>query len=263
MKQDAENFGKPVSFDVGDTIYEQGSESSGVYMILDGQVDIWRTDGEQAHHIASISGGELLGEVSVIERRDHSVTAKASRPTNALFIDADAFRRSFSDPLVRHVVNTLAARLRSSYAVSRAIEEETGVSSAQQKSDKPTIEGASRLVADKFLTFVEVTEFPYVVGNIASQEKHTIASPSSLKIPLTGVVELCDNHFEIIRRSGALYVRDLGSPHGTLVNGDALSKYGISATARLKAGKNEVVAGGAESPVRFTVTIPAAFAETD
>jgi len=256
MADEPSSFGEAVSFALGDTIYAQDSESAGVYMILEGQIDIWRADGKQAHHIASLGEGELLGEVSVIERRKHSVTAKASRPTNALFIDAEAFRRSFSDPLVRHVVNTLAARLRSSYGPTPESDDGENQTGAHFKSDKPTIEGASPMVADKFLSYIEINEFPYLVGNISTTQKHCITNPSSLKIPLSGAHELADNHFEVIRRSGDIYVRDLGSTHGTLVNGNALSKYGASATARLGIGKNEVVAGGAESPVRFTVTIP-------
>jgi len=256
MSDEKSNFGESVSFIKGETIYAQGSESAGVYMIMEGQIDVWRTDGEQAYHIASLGDGELLGEVSVIERRQHSVTAKASEPTIALFIDAKAFRRSFADPLVRHVVNTLAARLRSSYAAANAAKNISEQNLAAPKSDNPTIEGASRMVADKFLSFVEVTEFPFLVGNITTTEKHCILNPSSLKVPLSGAHELSDNHFEIIRRSGEIYIRDLGSSHGTLVNSLALSKYGAVATAKLLPGKNEIVAGGAESPVRFTVTIP-------
>jgi len=256
MSDKKNSFGEPVSFALGDTIYAQNSESAGVYMILDGQIDIWRTDGEQAHHVASLGDGELLGEVSVIERRKHSVTAKASRPTNALFIDAEAFRRSFSDPLVRHVVNTLAGRLRSSYAVTSAINIENEQAVTHFKSTSPTIEGASRMVADRFLSFIEITEFPYLVGNVATTEKHSISNPSSLKIPLSGAHELADSHFEVIKRSGEIYIRDLGSPYGTLVNGNALSKYGAKATSKLLQGKNEIVAGGAESPVRFIITIP-------
>lgn len=256
MSDMLENAGKSVSFDVGEVIYQQGSESSGVYMILDGQVDIWRHEGEQAHHIASISGGELLGEVSVIEKANHSVTAKASRPTNALFIEAEAFRRSFADPLVRHVVNTLAARLRSSYAVTAAIEAEGNTIVNPPKSSLPTIEGSSRVVADKFLTFVEMKEFPFLVGNINSRENHSIAGDSSLRIPLTNLRELADNHFEVIRRDAGLSVRDLGSQQGTTVNGEALSKYGLKATAKLQEGHNEVIAGSNESPVRFVITIP-------
>ena len=256
MPENSQNLGKPVSFAIGDTIYSQGSQSKGVYMIMSGQVDIWRSDGSQAHHIAAIGEGELLGEVSVIERRNHSVTAKASKPTEALFIDADAFRHSFADPLVRHVVNTLAARLRSSYVVTQSLENADTLPTVDIKSEHPTLEGASPLVAEKFLSFVELKDFPYRVGNIASPEKHCIITRGNLRVPLISTPELAINHFEVIRRNGEIYVRDLGSTHGTLVNGVSLSKYSLSATARLHPGKNSIVAGGPESLVRFALTVP-------
>lgn len=256
MTQADRNFGKPVSFVVGDTIYKQGSESTGIYMLLDGRVEIWRHDGDDAYHLASIGAGELLGEVSVIERSRHSVTAKASESTNALFIDAESFRKSFSDPLVRHVVNTLATRLRNSYAITKSIMDERGDDAAICKSEHATLEGVSRLVADKLLTYVELKEFPFTVSNFTSNAAHSIATPNSLKLPLPGVHELADNHFEIVKRDGDLYIRDLGSPHGTLVNGEALSRYSMNAIAKLKIGKNDVVAGGPDSPVRFAITLP-------
>ena len=235
MSQAENNLGTPISFAEGDLIYDQGSESTGVYMILDGQIEIWRLEGEQASHIASIGAGELLGEVSVIERKNHSVTAKASKPTNALFIAAESFRRSFSDPLVRHVVNTLASRLRSSYTVSR--NEQSDETTVTFKSKHPTLEGSSRLVADKFLTFIELTVFPFTVGNISSSAKHAIVNGNTLRIPLNATPELSDNHFEIIKRDGEIHIRDLGSQHGTKVNGEAISKYAMNATAKLKTRK--------------------------
>ncbi|MEX0299283.1 MAG: FHA domain-containing protein, partial [Kordiimonas sp.] len=191
-----------------------------------------------------------------IERSKHSVTAKASEATNALFIEAESFRKSFSGPLVRHVVNTIAARLRSSYAITKSIMEERGDEGAICKSADPTIEGISRLVADKLLTYVELKEFPFTVSNFNSQAAHSVISPNSLKVPLPGVPELSDNHFEVVKRDGDLYVRDLGGPHGTLVNNEALSRYSMNAIAKLKPGRNEVVAGGSESPVRFSITLP-------
>ena len=134
------NLGEHINFEIGDTVYEQGSPSDGVFMILDGQIEIWRHDDETGHHIASLGGGELLGEVSVIERKAHSVTAKASQRTTALFITADAFRKSFADPLVRHVVHTLANRLRSSYAIKAAMAGQADPKTHHFKSRKPTID---------------------------------------------------------------------------------------------------------------------------
>ena len=227
-------------------------------MIMDGQVEIWRQEGENAYHVATIGEGELLGEVSAIKQRPHSVTAKSSaKRTTALFIEASAFRRSFSDPLVRHVVHTLAARLRSSYSVVQAIQEESEHRIQHFKSEHPTIEGLSRLVADKFLTYVELKDFPFAVGNISAKMQHSLVGPASLKVPLHGVPELSDNHFEILKRDGGFIVRDMGgNQHGTIVNGKAISKYSTSATAKLRPGRNEVICGRADSPVRFAVTIP-------
>ncbi|NVJ69833.1 MAG: cyclic nucleotide-binding domain-containing protein [Alphaproteobacteria bacterium] len=261
MVAETPNMGEQVTFREGDTIYAQGDDSSGVYMILDGQIDIWRYEGDNSHHIAALGNGDLLGEVSVIEKKRHSVTARASKHTIALFIAADAFRKSFSDPLVRHVVHTLAARLRSSYAIKDAIEAETD-QPASYKSQHPIIEGQSRIVAEKMLTFVEIKEFPFAVGNIANTGGQAIVNLNSLKVPLKGAPELSDNHFEIIRREGQVWVRDLGSHHGTSVNGEKLSKYTMKATAKLKTGHNRISAGGPESPVRFLITVPPTVKET-
>ncbi len=249
------SMGEQVAFKKGDTIYAQGDDSTGVYMILDGQIDIWRYEGENSHHIAALGSGELLGEVSVIEKKKHSVTARASRDTAALFITAEAFRKSFADPLVRHVVHTLANRLRSSYAIQDAIEAKTD-QPAQYKSKHPIIEGESRLVADKLLTFAEVKEFPFLVGNIASKSDHAIVTALNMKVPLNNTPELSDSHFEVIKRDGSIWIRDLGSQHGTMVNGQKLGKYTMNATAKLKTGRNHVAAGGPESPVKFLITVP-------
>ncbi len=255
MTQTEASPGKTVSFEAGDTIYQQGARGEGVYMLLEGQVDIWRMEGEEAHHIATLNGGELLGEVSVIENTNHSVTAKASRLTKALFIDALAFRKSFADPLVRHVVNTLAARLRSSYSAATK-QADTAKKQVHFKSKFPILEGSSRTVASKLLTFVELKEFPFIVGKMKAIEGMAQVDSTHLRLPLPAETELTENHFEIIKREGRLLVRDLGSPAGTIVNGEKLSKYGIEATAKLHAGKNTVVAGGPESPVRFIVAVP-------
>lgn len=258
MHREQGAMGQQKRYRKGETIYSQGGESSGVYMILDGQVDIWRTDGENSQHIASLQGGDLLGEVSVIEKKPHSVTARATELTTVMFIAADAFRKSFADPLVRHVVNTLAARLRSSYANGQA----TGLPAQEEETvtfknpRRATIEGASRVVADKMLTFAEIKDFPFTVGNIATPAGHAIITDAYLRIPLKNAPELADNHFEVIRRDRQLWIRDLGSKHGTTVNGNMLSKYGLDATAKLKVGKNMVTAGGADSPVRLLVKVP-------
>lgn len=256
------DIGQPTFYKAGDVLYRQGGSSEGVYIILEGAVSISRQDGDQTQHIADLEAGQLIGEVSVIEKAPHSVSATVSADSKILVIPAEQFRRSFSDPLVRHVVQTLSSRLRSTvkqHALQPTKVGEAGAQglSARTKLVTPIIEGESRMVAEVLLAPAPMQSFPFMVGRlIAGNNTTPQLSKTSLLLPIRGVPELADEHFEIIRRDGALAVRDLGSPYGTILNGTDLSRYEAQATARLNPGPNSVTAGKSDSPVRFTVTLP-------
>lgn len=255
MAKKKTNADETIVFADGDIIYRQNAKPTGVYMILEGHVEIWHEHAGKMTLVATIGDGELLGEVSAIQKAPHSVTAKAKGIVKSLFIPTPAFRRSFADPLVRRVVQTMAARLKSSYV--KDIETKwTPPRHDGRPENIPTIEAGSHMVASCLLTYVELKAFPFVVGGFAGAEGKCIIDSHQLKLPLAHTAELADNHFEIVTRDGQLWVRDLGSPQGTIVNGQPLSRYTMTATARLKTGENIIVAGGAESPIRFIATLP-------
>ena len=58
----------------------------------------------------------------------------------------------------------------------------------------------------------------------------------------------------IEKRDGNYYVRDLCSTLGTIVNGEPIGEF-RGDDAALRAGENEVVAGGMDSPFVFSVFI--------
>jgi len=59
----------------------------------------------------------------------------------------------------------------------------------------------------------------------------------------------------IEKRDGSYYVRDLCSTLGTIVNGEPIGNHFRGDDARLRAGENEVIAGGVDSPFVFSVFI--------
>jgi CRP/FNR family transcriptional regulator, cyclic AMP receptor protein len=67
---------------------------------------------------------------------------------------------------------------------------------------------------------------------------------------------LSRNHFVIERREKGHYLCDLRSTLGTIVNGRPIGDRFDTVDVLLRAGENEVVAGGVQSPFVFSVFIP-------
>jgi hypothetical protein len=76
-----------------------------------------------------------------------------------------------------------------------------------------------------------------------------------LKLDDTVPFRLSRNHFMIEKRDGNYYVRDLCSTLGTIVNGEPIGDHFRGDDAALRAGENEVIAGGVGSPFVFSVFI--------
>ena len=77
-----------------------------------------------------------------------------------------------------------------------------------------------------------------------------------LKLNDTVPFRLSRNHFMIERREGSYYVHDLRSTLGTIVNGQPIGEHFRGDDAPLRAGENEVIAGGVDSPFVVSVFIP-------
>jgi len=81
--------------------------------------------------------------------------------------------------------------------------------------------------------------------------RHCGQTSSSNSVPF----RLSRNHFMIEKRNGSFYVRDLCSTLGTIVNGEPIGDHFRGDDAPLRAGENEVIAGGVDSPFVFSVFI--------
>jgi pSer/pThr/pTyr-binding forkhead associated (FHA) protein len=66
---------------------------------------------------------------------------------------------------------------------------------------------------------------------------------------------LSRDHFMIVRRGGRLFVSDLGSTLGTIVNGQGIGHHFMRDAAPLHAGQNRIIAGGWGSPFEFLISV--------
>jgi hypothetical protein len=97
---------------------------------------------------------------------------------------------------------------------------------------------------------------PFVVGRRPVAGEELPPRQPDLMLDDTGPFRLSRNHFMIEQRHEAYHVRDLRSTLGTIVNGQPIGDHFCTDDVLLRAGENEVIAGGAGSPFVFSVSIP-------
>jgi signal transduction histidine kinase len=104
-----------VAVKAGDIVIEEGAPGEALFIILSGELEITkRADGHDIV-LASRKAGEFLGEMSLLERSPRTASARATRDTELLEIDAAAFQHLIeSHPsIATTILRTVAARLRS------------------------------------------------------------------------------------------------------------------------------------------------------
>ena len=112
--------------------------------------------------------------------------------------------------------------------------------------------GASHLT-EKYIgeEGIEIAAFPFHVGGKSLNDHTPLVTADSLSLHGTRDEALETRHFAVETVEGALFLRDLGSEHGTVVNGRHLSRFSEEPFAPIHVGVNEIVAGTSGSPFRF------------
>ena len=113
----------------------------------------------------------------------------------------------------------------------------------------------SRWLQRQVRTPLELGDRPFVVGRRPIAEEELPLWQPDLTLDDTRPFRLSRNHFMIENRGGNYYVRDLRSTLGTIVNGEPIGEHFRGDDAPLRAGENEVIAGGVDSPFDFSVFI--------
>lgn len=90
-----------------ETIFHQGDPGDSLYVIESGSVKIVLPDpeGEEGAIIATLGPGDFFGELALLDGEEHSATAVALEPSEALVLRRDAFDRLVDeDPNLRRAL---------------------------------------------------------------------------------------------------------------------------------------------------------------
>ena len=104
-------------FNVGDVIFEEGSTGRDLYVVLDGEVEIAKINGNQKTVIVTLGKGEFFGEMAVIDGSSRSATAIAAAPdTKVMRINHARFVYLVSQQpaFALMIMDALSKRLRAS-----------------------------------------------------------------------------------------------------------------------------------------------------
>jgi signal transduction histidine kinase len=90
-------------------LIEEGSAPDAMYVVIEGQFEVSKHEGQQVVHLNQCGIGEPLGEMALLAERPRTATVRAERPSRLLKIDAEHFRRLVGPalPILRAVVSRL------------------------------------------------------------------------------------------------------------------------------------------------------------
>jgi signal transduction histidine kinase len=102
----------------GERIIEEGAPGDSMFIVLDGELEVTKREGNRDILLATRRPGEFLGEMSLLEQVPRSASVRAVRQSTLLSIGPEAF-----SALLRHrpaaattLLRTVAGRLRSTEA---------------------------------------------------------------------------------------------------------------------------------------------------
>ncbi len=257
-------------FEKDDVLFRQRDASDRVWRIRSGEIEILREVGAASVLLGRVCEGEWLGEMGVIESRARSATARAATDGVAEELTVGEFLDHVTgDPaLARELILRLSIRLRKvedqiagnllPVAPPRRATAPDGTTMESVAGEGVTLSLAARsdaLRARIGAAPIPVAALPFVVGRPPLADEAEPWRAPDLLIEDDEPLRLSRDHFAIMHSGGRLVVADLGSTLGTSVNGQALGHQFARDAAPLHRGENRVVAGGADSPFDFTLTV--------
>jgi CRP-like cAMP-binding protein len=93
-------LGEVMTFNKDSHIIVEGEDTSGLYFILEGSVDVYKNAIESLQtgfRIATLEVGSVFGELSLVDRQPRSATVAAAEPVMMFFLDSTIWNRFLLD----------------------------------------------------------------------------------------------------------------------------------------------------------------------
>jgi signal transduction histidine kinase len=117
-------YTEPLTVDAGATLIEQGAPGDAAYVVTDGEFEVVKKSDVQDIVIAVREGGEVFGEMALLDHAPRTATVRATRESHVLKIGGDAFQKmlAHSPSAALTILKTISQRLRQNEGLLRQTE---------------------------------------------------------------------------------------------------------------------------------------------
>jgi len=214
----------------GDHIFREGDLGTEMFLIQDGQIEIYTGSGKQEKPLAILERGDFFGEMSLLEDLPRSASARAVSEARLVRINGSTFTQMLqtNPEIAVRMMRKLSRRIRETDAMLR---EALGHSGPIHPEVPPMEVDAEATTVAERATEVLKHEESGLVFPLAASSETTIGR----RDPVTGIYPDVDltpvdhqrsisrRHAKVYRRSGKFFVsEEIGTMNGTFVNGERL-----------------------------------------
>ena len=247
------------SFADREVIFQEGDLSDVAYVIRTGSVDILKHGDSGEIKLAQLSEGEVFGEMGLFDPKSpRSATARAASNTVVDIITDVELHEMIAQcpPRLLPIVNSVFDRLRQTNQRVKQKEQATALLGID--ADRVVVTSANEQLNAFIPRPVElpVAHLPLKIGGYQHGGEIDRSKANHINLPSEGSpLAVSLTHCEVVVLDGGLFVRDLGSRFGTIVNDLPIGRGKGKYRAPLQKGDNLIILGDKKtSPYRLKVT---------
>src|SRR5689334_8343552 len=97
----------------GERLFAQGDQADGAYLIASGSVEVRRRTARGTIEIATLSAGDIVGELALFTGGARTADAVVASPTALIFLSRAEFEQRLEamDPIMRQIARILVQRM--------------------------------------------------------------------------------------------------------------------------------------------------------